>query len=151
FQRVQSNILPKRDDLFQCHAAGARASALVRQLAALRGDRVGAQGVVARHPARTRLRMPRRGREAVPEAAVKHPWAGPGATLPSVVVVGTSLGGLKALEVVLSELTADFPLPIAVVQHRSPEAPDSLSLLLQLHCALPVSEANDKERMLGGH
>jgi two-component system chemotaxis response regulator CheB len=82
---------------------------------------------------------------------VKQPWAGPGAPLPAVVVVGTSLGGLHALEAVLGELTADFPLPIAVVQHRSIEAPDSLSLLLQLHCVLPVSEANDKEPMVGGH
>jgi two-component system chemotaxis response regulator CheB len=82
---------------------------------------------------------------------VKQPWLGGATPLPSVVVMGTSLGGLKALEVVLRELAIDFPLPIAVVQHRGIEVQDQLSLLLQLHCALPVSEANDKEPMNGGH
>jgi two-component system chemotaxis response regulator CheB len=71
-----------------------------------------------------------------------------------VVVVGTSLGGLRALEVILHGLGADFPLPIAVVQHRSAEwegQPSQLTGLLQLHSALPVVEAGDKEPMLGGH
>jgi two-component system chemotaxis response regulator CheB len=82
---------------------------------------------------------------------VRQSWPGGGAPPPSLVVVGTSMGGLKALEAVLGELGADFPLPIAVVQHRGVEIQDQLTLLLQLHCALPVSEANDKERITGGH
>jgi two-component system, chemotaxis family, protein-glutamate methylesterase/glutaminase len=70
---------------------------------------------------------------------------------PALVVIGTSMGGLRALELVFSELGADFPLPIAVVQHRGTESESQLALLLQLHCALPVSEAGDKEPMNGGH
>jgi two-component system chemotaxis response regulator CheB len=71
---------------------------------------------------------------------------------PRVVVVGTSLGGLQALSIVLSRLGADFQLPIAIVQHRGTEGEaGALAALLQLRCALPVSEANDKEPLVGGH
>jgi two-component system chemotaxis response regulator CheB len=82
---------------------------------------------------------------------VKQAGSSDGGPPPSLVVVGTSLGGLRALEAVLTDLEADFPLPIAVVQHRGVEVQDQLTLILQLHCALPVSEANDKEAMNGGH
>jgi len=37
------------------------------------------------------------------------------------VVIGTSLGGFQALQIVLGDLPKDFPLPIAVIQHRSPD------------------------------
>jgi two-component system chemotaxis response regulator CheB len=75
------------------------------------------------------------------------------AAVPKMVVVGTSLGGLHALEVVLRGLAPDFPLPIAVVQHRSAEwegQQSQLALLLQLHSALPVVEASDKDPLDGG-
>lgn len=36
-----------------------------------------------------------------------------------IVVIGASKGGTAALKVVLGELSAAFPLPIAVVLHRS--------------------------------
>jgi two-component system, chemotaxis family, protein-glutamate methylesterase/glutaminase len=62
-----------------------------------------------------------------------------------LVVVGTSLGGLSALEILLGGLPAELPLAIAVVQHRGLDAQDTLALLLQLHCALPVGEPEDKE------
>lgn len=68
-----------------------------------------------------------------------------------LVVVGTSLGGLHALEVVLRGLPADFPVPIAAVQHRGVEVETMLVPLLQHHCALPVTEASDKELLVGGH
>ncbi|MCU1277665.1 MAG: chemotaxis response regulator containing a CheY-like receiver domain and a methylesterase domain [bacterium] len=70
-----------------------------------------------------------------------------------VVVVGTSMGGMHALEIVLRGLRPDFALPIAIVQHRGADASaqqSQLAGLLQLHCALPVVEANDKEPMSGG-
>jgi two-component system, chemotaxis family, protein-glutamate methylesterase/glutaminase len=69
-----------------------------------------------------------------------------------VVVVGTSLGGMHALETILGGLAADFALPIAIVQHRGVELdPHSqLTRMLQMHCALPVFEANDKMPMTGG-
>jgi two-component system chemotaxis response regulator CheB len=70
-----------------------------------------------------------------------------------VVVVGTSMGGMRALEVVLRGLMADFPLPIAIVQHRGADwdgQQSQLTRLLQLHCVLPVIEASDKDLVIGG-
>ncbi|HWE26991.1 MAG TPA: chemotaxis protein CheB [Polyangia bacterium] len=72
---------------------------------------------------------------------------------PKIVVIGTSLGGLRALEIVLRGLAPDFPLPVAVVQHRSAEAEGNqsrLARLLQPHSPLPVVEANDKDPLVGG-
>jgi two-component system chemotaxis response regulator CheB len=68
-----------------------------------------------------------------------------------LVVIGTSLGGMRALERVLSALALDFPLAIAIVQHRGVDVAQSqLSRILQLKCALPVYECNDKEPIVGG-
>lgn len=69
-----------------------------------------------------------------------------------LVVMGTSLGGMQALEVILHGLMPDFPLPIAIVQHRGPDwgVQSELTRLLQLHCALPLSEAGDKDPIRPG-
>lgn len=67
-----------------------------------------------------------------------------------IVVIGVSMGGLKALPVVLSALPPEFPLPVAVVQHRDKDADDTLSHLLQKSCALPVAEVEDKDPILPG-
>jgi two-component system chemotaxis response regulator CheB len=61
------------------------------------------------------------------------------------VAVGTSLGGLNALVVLLEGLPQRFPVPMAIVQHRS-VSPDGggLAQLLQEHSQLRVVEAEDK-------
>lgn len=68
-----------------------------------------------------------------------------------IVVLGTSLGGLRALELVLSALPANFELPIAVVQHRLKAADELLSGLLQSYSKLPVIEPEDKQPLRVGH
>ena len=67
-----------------------------------------------------------------------------------LVVVGTSLGGLHALEVLLSGLPKSFPLSLAVVQHRHKDSDNTLSIFLQRHSALPLKEAEDKEMIVPG-
>ena len=69
-----------------------------------------------------------------------------------LVVVGTSLGGMQALETILHGLMPDFPLPIAVVQHRGADwgVVSELTRLLQLHSALPLAEAGDKDPIQPG-
>jgi len=67
-----------------------------------------------------------------------------------MIVVGTSLGGLHALEVILSRLPRDFALPIAVVQHRDRQADGMLSAVLQKSSALPIGEPEDKEPVVPG-
>lgn len=67
-----------------------------------------------------------------------------------IVVVGTSLGGLHALQLLLPSLPKSFPLPVAIVQHRHKDSSDSLSVFLQGYCPLPLTEAEDKEAILPG-
>jgi two-component system chemotaxis response regulator CheB len=66
-----------------------------------------------------------------------------------LVVMGTSTGGLHALTRLLSGLPANFPLPIAIVQHRSRDSDERLSLLLRGASLIPVYEAEDKEPLRG--
>jgi two-component system, chemotaxis family, protein-glutamate methylesterase/glutaminase len=67
-----------------------------------------------------------------------------------VVVIGTSLGGLEALEHLLSQLPAAMPA-IAVVQHRRADEDSRLVHLLRNHSRLPVVEPDDKDVLLAGH
>ncbi len=45
-----------------------------------------------------------------------------------VVVIGTSAGGLSALKRLISQLPTDFPLPVLVVRHISPDATGNVLL-----------------------
>jgi two-component system chemotaxis response regulator CheB len=67
-----------------------------------------------------------------------------------IVVVGTSNGGLKALQTLLSGLPEGFPLPIAIVQHRG-AAESGLCEFLNQWSKVPVVEPEDKEPVRGGH
>ena len=67
-----------------------------------------------------------------------------------LVVLGTSLGGFNALKTVLGALPQDFPLPVAIVQHRSHEESEALASLLAGDTQLPVIEVDDKEEIKGG-
>lgn len=67
-----------------------------------------------------------------------------------IVVVGTSRGGLKASQVLLSGLEPNFPVPVIVVQHRGKDE-SSLCDYLKRTSPLPVSEPEDKEVILPGH
>lgn len=68
-----------------------------------------------------------------------------------IVAVGTSRGGFQALTVLLGGLPNDFPLPVAVVQHRSHEDSEDLAPLIRSYVRLPVIEVEDKEELKGGH
>lgn len=67
-----------------------------------------------------------------------------------IVVVGTSLGGLDALKVLLSGLPASFDIPIAIVQHRTKRSDEALVKLLSAETSLLVTEANDKDEIERG-
>jgi two-component system chemotaxis response regulator CheB len=62
-----------------------------------------------------------------------------------IVVVGTSAGGLRALEAVLGGLPGGFAAPIVCVQHRSKDSTDAFASLLATNTALPVREPDDDE------
>jgi two-component system chemotaxis response regulator CheB len=67
-----------------------------------------------------------------------------------IVVVGTSWGGLAALRGLVAGLPRDFPLPIAVVQHRHKDSDRLLVTLLQERTPLTVCEVEDKQPVLPG-
>jgi two-component system, chemotaxis family, protein-glutamate methylesterase/glutaminase len=62
----------------------------------------------------------------------------------SIVVVGTSWGGLNALRELVGALPADFRIPTVLVQHRHRQSDHLLSTFLQERTALAVTEVEDK-------
>jgi two-component system chemotaxis response regulator CheB len=68
-----------------------------------------------------------------------------------IVVVGASTGGLKALQVLLSGLPAEFSLPVVIVQHRGKDMETGLCEFLARSSHVPVTEPEDKEAVLPGH
>lgn len=71
--------------------------------------------------------------------------------LNGVVVLGCSAGGFKAVTTVLSALSANFPLPVLLVQHLHPDDDGLFAGHLSLASPLPVSEPFDKEEIRPGH
>ncbi|MDI6770016.1 MAG: chemotaxis protein CheB [Anaerolineales bacterium] len=69
----------------------------------------------------------------------------------TLVVIGSSKGGLRALQTILRALPAAFSLPVVIAQHREKGADETLAALLQQHSLLPVYEAEDKTPLLPGH
>lgn len=61
-----------------------------------------------------------------------------------IIVIGTSLGGLNALEAVLSGLSPELPVPVVIVQHRGKTTNGSLLTSLKEVSSLPIEEAEDK-------
>lgn len=68
-----------------------------------------------------------------------------------IIVVGTSIGGLRALQTLLSGLPDEFPVPIVIVQHRGKDSETGLCDFLARSSRLPISEPDDKEAILPGH
>lgn len=66
------------------------------------------------------------------------------------VLVAASAGGLGALTSVLSELPADFPAPVAIVQHIEPHHRSMLAEILGRSCSLPVTQAADGQEFRAG-
>ena len=64
---------------------------------------------------------------------------------PSIIVIGASWGGLAALSRLVGSLPPDFPVPVAIVQHRSRHADNLLASLLQDVTPLRVVDVEDKE------
>lgn len=67
-----------------------------------------------------------------------------------IIVVAASAGGLKALTQILSQLPADLPVPVAIVQHRSTMQPGMLATILSKSTTLKVKNAVEGEHMEAG-
>lgn len=67
-----------------------------------------------------------------------------------LVAIGTSTGGPRALQQVLTKLPAGFPAPIVIVQHMPPNFTNSLAQRLNSISMLNVSEAKEGEVLRNG-
>jgi two-component system chemotaxis response regulator CheB len=67
-----------------------------------------------------------------------------------VVAIGISTGGPQALEYMLSQLPADFPGSLVVVQHMPEGFTDMFARRLDEICALRVKEAQSGDLLLAG-
>lgn len=67
-----------------------------------------------------------------------------------ILALGTSTGGPKALDTVITALPADFPYPLLVVQHMPPKFTKSLAERLNRLSRVRVIEAEDNQPILGG-
>jgi len=70
---------------------------------------------------------------------------------PELIVIGTSLGGLKALTVLLDRLPSTLSVPVVVVQHRGIGMNGRLVTLLAERSKLRVVDAEDKMPLEARH
>jgi two-component system, chemotaxis family, protein-glutamate methylesterase/glutaminase len=67
-----------------------------------------------------------------------------------LIAIGTSTGGPKALQSVLTGIPADYPFPLVIVQHMPPGFTKSLAQRLNTLCAIGVAEAEDRSVLKPG-
>jgi two-component system, chemotaxis family, protein-glutamate methylesterase/glutaminase len=67
-----------------------------------------------------------------------------------LIVIGASLGGVQAVSGILAGLPGNFPIPIAVVQHRHKQSDTLLAPALIAYSHLPVVEIIDKMAIAPG-
>src|ERR1039458_2523288 len=70
----------------------------------------------------------------LPVASVSHSFP--------VIAMAASVGGLKALSIILGGLPADFPAAIAIVMHVAPDHKSLLTEILKCRTHLQVTEAH---------
>ena len=79
-------------------------------------------------------------------ASPRQPTKRRKAALPyDIIVVGCSLGGMQALQVILAGLPDDFCIPIAVVQHRHRRSDEGLPAFLRRSSKMAVVDVQDKQ------
>ncbi|TWU63291.1 Chemotaxis response regulator protein-glutamate methylesterase [Crateriforma conspicua] len=72
------------------------------------------------------------------------------AGLIEAVLIGISTGGPKALRALLTQLPADYSVPIIIVQHMPPMFTASMARDIDRHAKLDVVEAADEMPLIGG-
>ena len=71
-------------------------------------------------------------------------------SLYSLVVVGSSAGGIEALSTLVATLPADFSAPLVLAQHLDPHHLSHLGEILARRSPLPVRTVLDHERLEPG-
>lgn len=68
-----------------------------------------------------------------------------------LLAIGTSTGGPVALQRVLADIPANYPLPIIIVQHMPASFTPAFAARLNNQCHVKVSEAKSGEKLKAGH
>ena len=89
-------------------------------------------------------------RTLFPVAMAPMPKAQPISSVPAALAIGVSTGGPAALDILLPELPADFPLPVLIVQHMPELFTRQLAERLNSHCSLRVCEGAEGEQVHPG-
>jgi len=71
-------------------------------------------------------------------------------TIPQLVVIGASAGGIEALSAVLSTLPADFTAPIVIAQHLDPRRTSHLQEILGRASKIPVQTVDREAELRPG-
>lgn len=82
-------------------------------------------------------------RETIPAWSSARPFP--------VIAMAASVGGLKALSVILGDLPADFPAAITIVMHISPEHKSFLAEILKCRTPLAVKQAHSGDVLCRGN
>lgn len=77
-----------------------------------------------------------------PAAAAARPFMGQ-TSFEHLVAIGTSTGGPRALQQVLTGIPENFPAPIVIVQHMPPNFTHSLAVRLDANCQIRVVQGED--------
>lgn len=91
----------------------------------------------------------RRRQQRVPAAPVVRPLVAATASFPEhtqpadILAIGASTGGPNALTQLMTELPADFPLPVVITQHMPPVFTTSFAERLDRTCPLRVREGTE--------
>lgn len=105
----------------------------------------------AAEPARSSLPRPALTEAPRPAPAAAHRPSGRRRSPPyRLVLIGTSTGGPKALQEIISRLPASFPLPIVLIQHMPANFTNTFAQRLDQTSALHVKEAQSGDRLLPG-
>lgn len=95
-------------------------------------------------------RQPQPTRQAAMTPAALTPRPHSPSMPPAVVVIGVSTGGPAALDVVLPQLPARFPLPVLIVQHMPELFTQMLAERLARSCPLRILEASEGSPVSAG-
>lgn len=71
-------------------------------------------------------------------------------SLPQLVVIGSSAGGIEALSTLVSTLATPFPAPCVIAQHLDPSRPSHLGEILARRSTVPVVTVQEHEQLLSG-
>lgn len=71
-------------------------------------------------------------------------------SLPQLVVIGSSAGGIEALSTLVSTLPTPFPAPLGIAQHLDPSRPSHLGEILARRAPIPVVTVQQHEQLVPG-